>query len=88
MYRLEYMGTTTIEQGQTRVDVTARLFEDGGVGPGGSFWGPIVGEGDLSVGDASFRFHDGTEGHAHITRLPACHRVGKFRGTGELGSFF
>jgi hypothetical protein len=41
--------------------------------------GPAVGEGELSEGDATFRFHDATEGEAQILRLARGYKKGKFR---------
>jgi hypothetical protein len=90
------MGTATIRQGETKVEVFATLFDDlGAVFPfpdqtyrwGGSFEGAID-EGELSEGGATFRFHDATEGEASIVRLPGDHQKGKFRGTGKLRSLY
>jgi hypothetical protein len=87
VYRLTYMGTATIRQGDAKVEVGVTMFAEA---PddwrwGGSFLG---GEGELSEGDATFRFHDATEGEARILRLSTGWKKGKFRGTSELRSLY
>jgi hypothetical protein len=84
------MGTATIRQGDTKVEVSATLFIEPPDGLwGGSFSGVgMVGEGDLVEGDATFRFHDATEGEGRIVPLPSGWKKGKFRGASELRSLY
>ena len=87
--RLAFLGTASVQQGLTKVEVTATLFAEGDA-PSGSFFGHYegvtAGQDELHSGGARIRFSDGSEADAVLAVVDQ--DTGGFRIHGHLESSY